>query len=811
MTLSPAFVRRICTTASLSRAVRPIPLKLISVAKGTSSKDGTAFGNEWADKVRRYTQIEELQIKPNPMNTKDPKIAKQQEGERVLKSVRAGERLIVLDERGRDLKSENFAEILAQASDEGWPAVVFAIGGPYGHSPEPQFLIIRAQVSNKQCPRLMRVMIQLRPLPLGSDYQQAASPSSGLSQEFPWTASKKHLYSMMLPEPLKNKHMHILKAPVDIPGLSVGAMVIPQGMSYAKLAGLPQEYGLYGAFVPCIVYALLGSSRQLAVGPVAVTSVLLGNGLESLFQSGGSNPCIPPTGAVPPPPPPIDDGTAPITCMDYQKAAVQVAFLAGVMYTGVGLLGLGWLTYFLSHATISGFMSGAAILIALSQVKYILGISTPRADKLVPQLEYIFGNLSGFNWREFCMGMSFILILLVFRTASRRVKRLAFLRSLGPLTVCILSIALMNIFDWYEIPPGSTKPLISPIGSIPSGMPSVTVGWWFPLYDTGKQLLLAVVICLIDMCESMSIAKALASKNKYRLNATQELRGLGVANLAGAVFNCYTTTGSFSRTAVNDSVGAKSLISSFVTGLLVMFTLLFLTPVMKNMSQNVQGAIIITGVLGLFQWEDFLEFWRVAKFDWLVWIATFLCTLFLGVEVGILVGVALSLVLVIYKTAFPRISAIGRLPGTNIYRNIKMYPDAENPPGMLCLRIDASIFFANVEGIRDYLTDKLQTGKDEHERAGDPVHFVIIDLSPSPDIDIAGVHLLHEIISELKSDGIRLILANPSKNVLLMLRRAKVLKELGPNGVQVSVGEAVRWATDHLSDGPITPSYIARV
>ncbi|KAL4548022.1 hypothetical protein Ndes2526B_g07232 [Nannochloris sp. 'desiccata'] len=571
-------------------------------------------------------------------------------------------------------------------------------------------------------------------------------------------------------------------------GLSVGAMVIPQGMSYAKLAGLPQEYGLYGAFVPCIVYALLGSSRQLAVGPVAVTSVLLGNGLESLFQSGGSNPCIPPTGAVPPPPPPIDDGTAPITCMDYQKAAVQVAFLAGVMYTGVGLLGLGWLTYFLSHATISGFMSGAAILIALSQVKYILGISTPRADKLVPQLEYIFGNLSGFNWREFCMGMSFILILLVFRTASRRVKRLAFLRSLGPLTVCILSIALMNIFDWYEIPPGSTKPLISPIGSIPSGMPSVTVGWWFPLYDTGKQLLLAVVICLIDMCESMSIAKALASKNKYRLNATQELRGLGVANLAGAVFNCYTTTGSFSRTAVNDSVGAKSLISSFVTGLLVMFTLLFLTP-----------------------WEDFLEFWRVAKFDWLVWIATFLCTLFLGVEVGILVGVALSLVLVIYKTAFPRISAIGRLPGTNIYRNIKMYPDAENPPGMLCLRIDASIFFANVEGIRDYLTDKLQTGKDEHERAGDPVHFVIIDLSPSPDIDIAGVHLLHEIISELKSDGIRLILANPSKNVLLMLRRAKVLKELGPNGVQVSVGEAVRWATDHLSDGPITPSYIARV
>jgi sulfate transporter 4 len=431
-------------------------------------------------------------------------------------------------------------------------------------------------------------------------------------------------------------------------GLSVGAMVIPQGMSYAKLAGLPQEYGLYGAFVPTIVYAFLGSSRQLAVGPVAVTSVLLGNGLETLFGSGGANPCVPPTGAVPPPPPPVDNATAPITCLDYQKAAIQIAFLAGVMYTAIGFLGLGWITYFLSHATISGFMSGAAILIALSQVKYILGISTPRADRLIPQLEYIFGNLSGFNWREFCMGMSFILILIVFRTASRRVKKLGFLRSLGPLTVCILSIALMNIFDWYQIPPGSTKPLIAPIGNIPKGMPSVTVNWWFPLYDVGQQLLLAVVICLIDMCESMSIAKALAAKNKYRLNATQELRGLGLANLAGAIFNCYTTTGSFSRTAVNDSVGAKSLVSSFVTGILVMFVLLFLTPVMKNMSQNVQGAIIITGVLGLFQWEDFLVLWKVAKFDWLVWTATFLCTLFLGVEVGILVGVALSLLLLVY-------------------------------------------------------------------------------------------------------------------------------------------------------------------
>lgn len=583
-------------------------------------------------------------------------------------------------------------------------------------------------------------------------------------------------------------------------GLSVAAMVIPQGMSYAQLAGLPQQYGLFGAFVPCLVYALLGSSRQLAVGPVAVTSILLGNGLSQMFNTNGESPCIPgttsscssPSPTGPPSPPPGDSFPS---CYDYQRAAVQVAFIASLFKTGIGLLHMGWITYFLSHATVSGFMSGAAIIIALSQVKYILGLSIPRADTLVPQLQLIFDNLSSFNWREFSMGMSFIFILLVFRFASRRVKKLSFLRSLGPLTVCVLSIALMNIFKWYE---PACKPLVKPIGSVPKGLPQVTAGWWFPLYTTSNEVVLAIVITFIDLTESISVAKALAQKNKYRLNATQELTGLGFANFFGALFNCYNVTGSFSRSAVNDSVGAKTLVSSFVTGIMVMFTLLFLTPIFTNMSANVQGAIIIQGVLGLFQWEDFLQLWSVSKFDWIIWVATFLFTLFLGVEIGILVGVALSLVVLIYKTAFPRIAALGRLPGTSIYRNVAMYPDAESPKGMVLLRIDAPIFYANIEGIRDYLNDKLQSDKAEHLRAGDPVHYVIIDLSPSPDLDIAGVHLIQDLIDELGSDGIQLVLANPSRSLLLMLKRAGVLQQLGKEGVQVSMGEAVRYAVEEM-------------
>ncbi len=574
-------------------------------------------------------------------------------------------------------------------------------------------------------------------------------------------------------------------------GLSVGAMVIPQGMSYANLAGLPQVYGLYGAFIPCLIYSLLGSSKQLSVGPVAVTSILLGNGLESLFGT-SSSPCYNDAGGdegVP------GNGVDNVTCNDFERAAIQVAFLAGVFYTAIGLLGLGWLTYFLSHATISGFMSGAAILIGLSQVKYILGIHIEKSDTIQGNLKNIFGALDEFSWQEFCMGMSYMLFLLIFRVLSRRVKSLGFLRALGPLAVCILSIALMNIFKWYNPP---DDPVIENIGEIPRGFPSFTATWWFPLYNVGKQLLLSIVICFIDMAESMSIAKALAQKNKYKLEATQELRGLGIANLFGAMFNCYTTTGSFSRSAVNDSVGAKTPLSNFVTGILVLIVLVALTPVFTNMSKNVQGAIIIIGVMGLLQYEDFIELWRVSKLDWLVWVCTFLFTLFLGVEVGILVGVGVSLVLVIYKTAFPRITSLGKLPETDIYRNIAMYPDAEEPQGMILFRIDAPIFFANIEGIKDFLIDKLAKAKAAHEKVGDKVRYVIIDLSPSPDIDVAGLHMFEELILDLKSQNIFLILANPSKTVLVMLVRGDIVAELGPGGIQVSMGEAVEYARIHL-------------
>ncbi|KAL4859014.1 Proton/sulfate cotransporter 2 [Chlorella vulgaris] len=559
-------------------------------------------------------------------------------------------------------------------------------------------------------------------------------------------------------------------------GLSTGAMVIPQGMSYANLAGLPYVFGLYGAFVPCIVYAFLGTSRQLVVGPVAVTSILLGNGLSDFM----------PTEADP------NNPVDPQVQENYNHAAIQIAFIAGCFYTAFGLFRMGWITNFLSSAMISGFMSGASITIALSQVKYILGLKIPRTDTLQDSLDEIFSNLSQFKWREFCMGMSFIFLLLSFQYLSRAYKRrLNFLKALGPLTVCVISIALMNIFDWYN---PKEKPYIKPIGNIPSGLPGFTGTWWLPLFNVGRQMTLAVLICFIDVCESISIAKALARVNKYQLNYTQELRGLGIANLFGAMFSCYTTTGSFSRSAVNNSVGAQTPLANLTTGLMLMVTLLWITPVFKNMSQNVQGAIIIVGVLALFDYNEFIYLWKINKFDWLVWVVCFLTVLFAGVEIGIGVGVGLSIVVVIYKVAFPRISQLGRLPNSQIYRSLRLYPEAEETPGVLLLRVDAPLLFFNIEGVKEYVRKEITKSRADGKKSGIPVRVVVLDLAPVTDVDATGIHFLDDLVDELKEQEIHVVLGNPSLQVLVSLKRAHLDRKIGRSNLHVGMADAVAQA-----------------
>mmetsp|Transcript_17379 Transcript_17379/g.52010 ORF Transcript_17379/g.52010 Transcript_17379/m.52010 type:complete len:696 (+) Transcript_17379:162-2249(+) len=577
-----------------------------------------------------------------------------------------------------------------------------------------------------------------------------------------------------------------------VAGLSVGAMVVPQGLSYARLAGLPQVWGLYGAFAPCIVYAGFGSSRQLAVGPVAVTSLLLGSGLPGIVDFEAPASVVDPkTGNVV-----AYSANSPGIYADdqarYDVAASQIAIIAGLFYSGVGLLRLGWLTHYLSHAVVSGFMTGASITIGMSQVKYLLGLKTPRFDKLQDSMGSLIDNLSSFNWRELLMGLSWIVILELCKWVGRKHRKLIYIRAIGPLLVTIISIAIMNIWKLYQAPHN-----IQIVGKVPSGLPGYVGDTFFPLVgSTGKTLGLALLVCIIDLAESISIARALALKNKYTLAPTQEIRAIGFANVVGALFNCYTTTGSFSRSAVNNSCGAQSQISSLVTGLFVMVVLLALTKVFLYMPNNAQGAIIISGIITLFDYKEGIFLYRVNKLDFLVWLTAFFVVVFAGVEIGLAVAVGLSLLIVLWKVGFPHTAQLGRLPGTAVFRNVKQYPEAQQYPGILAVRIDAPLYYANVPTVRDALSKYEEQASERALEGGERLGWIVVDLSPVSEIDGTAVHFWFDYIREHRSAGVNIIFANPSKKVVRQLEEAKLVAHIGPEHIFVRTADAVEYAQE---------------
>ncbi|CAL5218904.1 g648 [Coccomyxa viridis] len=583
-------------------------------------------------------------------------------------------------------------------------------------------------------------------------------------------------------------------------GTSVAALVVPQGMSYAALAGLPSVYGLYGAFVPVLCYAALGSSRHLAVGPVAVTSLLLGSGIPGIIDA-----------------PVQDNPNDPKNqhAQDvYNHAAIQVAFLAGCLYTIVGILKLGWLTNFLSHSVISGFMSGASVIIALSQVKSIFGygkrpnpastdilklpqISFPRHDPVHEQLKDLLGPTwtPYFQWREFVMGLAWLILLFTMKELGKRNKKLVYIRAAGPLTVTILSIAICNIFHLNRAPYN-----IRVVGTVPAGLPKETLSWWFPMPEFGRQIGLAIIVCMIDVLESISIAKALAYRNGYDLNATQELRGLGLANLVGAAFNCYTTTGSFSRSAIMNDVGAKTQLAGIISGILVMIVLLCLTPVFRNMPQNAQAAVIIAAVIGLFRYDEWFFLWKVNKLDWIVFNVALFCTMFAGVDIGLGISIGTSVVLALYKSAFPKTSMLGRLPDTTVYRNVKQYPEARQVDGLLLLRIDAPLYFANVNPVKDALAKYERRAQETAAKQGQTLHFIIIDLSPVYDVDASAIHFFKDWIKQHKDKGVQPVLSNPSRQVMRLLEKAHIPQLIGEEYITVRVNDAVLLCKEILAE-----------
>ncbi|XP_030929275.1 sulfate transporter 4.1, chloroplastic-like isoform X1 [Quercus lobata] len=545
-------------------------------------------------------------------------------------------------------------------------------------------------------------------------------------------------------------------------GTTVGVMLVPQAMSYAKLAGLDPIYGLYSGFVPLFVYAIFGSSRQLAVGPVALVSLLVSNVLGGIVDSSDEL---------------------------YTELAILLALMVGILECIMGLLRLGWLIRFISHSVISGFTSASAVVIALSQAKYFLGYDIVRSSKIVPLIESIIAGADGFSWPPFVMGSIILAILVIMKHLGKSRKYLRFLRAAGPLTAVVLGTTFVKIFH-----PAS----ISLVGDIPQGLPKFSIpksfGYALSLIPT------AALITGVAILESVGIAKALAAKNGYELDSNQELFGLGVANVIGSFFSSYPTTGSFSRSAVNHESGAKTGLAGIVTAIIMGCALLFLTPLFEYIPQCVLAAIVISAVMGLVDYNEAIFLWRVDKKDFLLWTITCITTLFLGIEIGVLVGVGASLAFVIHESANPHIAVLGRLPGTTVYRNSKQYPEAYTYNGIVIVRIDAPIYFANISYIKDRLreyevdVDRSTSRGPEVER----IYFVIIELAPVTYIDSSAVQALKDLYQEYKLRDIQIAISNPNREVLLTLSRSGVVELIGKEWYFVRVHDAVQVCLQHV-------------
>lgn len=524
-------------------------------------------------------------------------------------------------------------------------------------------------------------------------------------------------------------------------GVTVGIMLIPQGMAYAILAGLPPVYGLYASIIPLVIYAMFGTSRQLAVGPVAMVSLLVVAGVGEFAEVGSAR---------------------------FIQLAILTALGVGLVQFLMGLFRMGFLVNFLSHPVLSGFTSAAALIIGASQIKNLTGLDLPRTNQVQEIVIETFRRFTEIEPITAAIGIGSIAAIILIRKWKRTFP--------SALVVVVVGTAITALF-------GLNQHGVAIVGEIPTGLPAFSLEF-LNLSDARILIPTVLIISLVSYMESIAVAKAIANKHGYKVDANQELVALGAANIGGAFFQAFPTTGGFSRTAVNDQSGANSTIASIISAAIIALTVLFLTPLFYYLPSAVLAAIIMVAVAGLFDAAEMKHLWKTDKRDLAMLLVTFIATLALGIEEGIAIGVLLSLILVIYSSTKPHSAELGQLGDTRNYRNIERYNDANTSDEILIYRYDSSLYFANVEHFQDTLFSKI-------EQRGEELELVILDASAIHTIDSTGIHTLNEIIKDLKERGITFFIAAAIGPVRDKLKTCGIQESMGQENFFFDVSDAV--------------------
>ncbi len=528
-----------------------------------------------------------------------------------------------------------------------------------------------------------------------------------------------------------------------IAGLTVAILLIPQGMAYALIAGLPPIYGLYAALTPQIVYALLGTSRQLAVGPVAMDSLLVAAGLSALQMVHPSQ---------------------------YIQMAILLAFMMGGIQFLLGLFRMGFIVSFLSKPVISGFTSAAAIIIGLSQLKHILGISLPQSNQLHNVIKSLVTTTENLHYFTLFIGILSILLLVVLKKWNRNIP--------ASLLVVLLGMGWVYFAQWHEQG-------VAIVGVIPQGLPSFA----FPSLDFSVLKALfptALTLALVAFMEAISVAKAIEVKHKnYEVKPNQELIALGASNIIGSFFQSYPTTGGFSRTAVNDQSGAKTGVSALFTSLIIALTLLFFTQWFYYLPKAVLGSIIIVAVFNLIDFKYPLRLFQSRKDEFVILVITFLLTLFLGITEGIVLGVITSLLLMVYRTSKPHYAFLGRIGQTQYFKNIARFPDeVVKRDDLIILRYDAQLFFGNIQHFKELVFNSI-------EKSSERVRGFIINARSVNYIDSTASEQLIEIIKTLQQREIRVMIVGAIGPARDLIYKSKLIKVVKKNNLFITSGDAM--------------------
>ena len=526
-----------------------------------------------------------------------------------------------------------------------------------------------------------------------------------------------------------------------VAAIIVTMMLIPQSLAYALLAGLPPEIGLYASVAPLLLYAVFGTSRVLAVGPVAVVSLMTAAAIGEHAVAGSPQ---------------------------YWAVAITLAFLSGVMLLIMGVLRLGFLANFLSHPVISGFISASGLLIAASQLKTLMGVKA-EGHNVIDLAQALISQLPNIHVLTLVVGVLATAFLFWVRKGLKPLlirvglnARLAdVLAKAGPVAAIAVTALLAWILDWK----GQGLRLV---GSVPQGLPPLTL----PLWDLALWQSLAMpalLISVVGFVESVSVGQTLAAKRRQRIEPNQELVALGASNLSAAFTGGFPVTGGFARSVVNFDAGAQTPAAGVYTALGITLASLFLTPALYFLPQATLSATIIVAVLSLVDLGMLKRTWAYSRTDFLAALATLLMTLVQGVEVGLVVGVAVSLVLFLYRTSRPHIAEVGQVPGTEHFRNVLRHHVATSPR-LVSLRVDESLYFANARALEDRINDLVA------ERPA--LKHVVLQCSAINDIDASALENLEAIDHRLRDAGLRLHLSEVKGPVMDRLQATEFVARL---------------------------------